>query len=110
MVTQTLDRPGLTERERVLALLRARQAALRALGIKRLRLFGSLARGEAAPASDVDLLAEIDHCFKFSLIDHVRLESDLAKLIGRRVDLATAPWKMHPRMRHRVEQDAIEIF
>ena len=108
--SQTLDRPGVAERERVLALLRAQEPDLRALGVKRLRLFGSLARGEPGPASDVDLLAELDHSFKFSLIDHVGLEHDLADLLGRRVDLSTAPWKMRPRMRERVERDAIEIF
>ena len=108
--SQTLDRSGVPERERVLALLRAQEPELRALGVKRLRLFGSLARGEAGPESDVDLLAELDHSFKFSLIDHVGLEHDLADLLGRRVELSTAPWKMRPRIRERVERDAIEIF
>jgi uncharacterized protein len=108
--SQTVDRPGVAERDRVVALLRAKVPDLRALGVKRLRLFGSIARGEAGPESDVDLLAELDHSFKFSLIDHVGLEDDLADLLGRRVDLSTAPWKMRPRMRNRVERDAIEIF
>ena len=108
--SHTLDRSGVAERDRVLALLRGQEPELRALGVKRLRLFGSLARGEPRPESDVDLLAELDHSFKFSLIDHVGLEYDLADLLGRRVDLSTAPWKMRPRMRERVERDAIEIF
>jgi predicted nucleotidyltransferase len=43
----TIDRVGLAERERVLTLLRAKEAELRALGVTRLRLFGSMARGEA---------------------------------------------------------------
>jgi predicted nucleotidyltransferase len=107
---KTLERPSVAERERVLALLHAQEPALRALGVKRLRLFGSVARGEAGPDSDVDLLAELDHSFKFSLIDHVGLEQDLADLLGRPVDISTAPWKMRPRMRKRVERDAIEIF
>jgi uncharacterized protein len=108
--SQILDRPGVAERDRILALLRGQEPELRALGVKRLRLFGSLARGEAGPESDVDLLAELDHSFKFSLIDHVGLEHDLADLLGRRVELSTAPWKMRPRIRERVERDAIEIF
>jgi len=107
---QTLDRPGVAERERVLALLRGQEPELRALGLKRLRLFGSIARGEAGPESDVDLLAEIDHSFKFSLIDLVGLQQDLEDLIGRKVEIATAAEKMRPRMRARVEADAIEIF
>ena len=56
----TIDRAGLAERERVLTLLRAREAELRALGVSRLRLYGSMARSEAGPESDVDLMAELD--------------------------------------------------
>jgi predicted nucleotidyltransferase len=55
-------------------------------------------------------MAEIDHHAKFSLIDHVGLEYDLGDLLGRRVDMSTAPWKMRPRMRRRVDRDAIEVF
>ena len=108
--SQTLERPGTAERERVLALLRAQEPELRALGIKRLRLFGSLARGDAGPESDVDLLAEIDHSSRFSLLDLAGLQRDLAELIGREVQIATAVEEMRPRIRGRVEADAIEIF
>jgi hypothetical protein len=55
----TIDRLGLAERERV-ALLRTREPELRALGVSRLRLYGSMARSEAGPESDVDLMAELD--------------------------------------------------
>jgi predicted nucleotidyltransferase len=106
----TIDRPGLAERERVLALLRAKETELRAIGVTRLRLFGSMARGEAGPESDVDLLAELDHSAKFSLLDHVGLEYDLGDLLGRRADISTAPWKMRSQMRRRVEREAIEVF
>ena len=108
--SQALERPGVAERDRVLALLRAQEPKLRALGVKRLRLFGSLARSEAGPDSDVDLLAELDHSFKFSLLDLAGLQRDLTALIGRKVDIATAIEEMRPRIRRRVEADAIEIF
>jgi predicted nucleotidyltransferase len=78
--------------------------------VTRLRLFGSMARGEAGPESDVDLIADIDPDADFSLIDHVGLEQDLAEVLGRPVDVSTAPHKMRPRMRHRVEAEAIEVF
>jgi uncharacterized protein len=102
--------PGLAERERVLRILREREPELRARGVVRLRLFGSIARGEAGSGSDVDLLAEIDRGGGFSLIDHVGLEQDLADVLGRTVEISTAPWKMRLRMRARVEADAIEVF
>ena len=44
----------------VIATLRAHEAELRAAGIHRLSLFGSVARGDAGPDSDVDLAAELD--------------------------------------------------
>jgi hypothetical protein len=106
----TIDRVDLAERERVLTLLRAKEAELRALGVTRLRLFGSMARGEAGPESDVDLIAEIDHGFGFSLLDLVGLQQDLGELIGRKVEIATAAERMRPRIRRRVEADAIEVF
>lgn len=102
--------PGLAERERVLRLLRAHEAELRACGVMRLRLFGSMARGEAAPESDVDLLAEIAPEADFSLIDHVRLEYRLADLLGRPVEISTAAWKMRPRTSRRAEADAVEVL
>ena len=106
----TLDRAGLAERERVLTLLRAKEAELRALGVARLRLFGSVARGEAGPESDVDLIAEIDHGSGFSLLDLVELQRDLGESIGRKVEIATAVERMRSRIRRRVEADAIEVF
>ncbi len=52
---QTLD-PALAERERVLRILRAEEPRLRLRGSAGLSLFGALARGDAAPRSDVDLV------------------------------------------------------
>ena len=100
---------GRAERDRVLHVLRRHGAELRALGVTRLRLFGSTARGEAGPGSDVDLIAEIDPDADFSLVDHVGLEDRLAELLGRPVEISTAPWKMPAGMRRRVEADAVEV-
>lgn len=105
-----LEAGGLAERKRVLEILRAQEPDLRARGVTRLRLFGSVARGEAGPESDVDLLAEIDHTSGFSLLDLVGLQHDLEDLIGRKVEIATAADRMRPRIRRRVEADAIEVF
>ena len=103
---------GVAERDRVLATLRAHEPQLRRRGVGRLRLFGSIARGEAGPTSDVDRIAEIDRgrVARFSLLDLAGLELDLADLLGRVVQIVIAPDAMHPRMRMRVEADAIEVF
>jgi predicted nucleotidyltransferase len=106
---QTLARPP-TERERVLRILRKHEAEIRALGVTRLRMFGSMARGEAGPESDVDLIVDIDRRARFSLLDLVGLQHFLQDLLGRDVDIGTTVDKMRPRMRRRFDVDAIEVF
>jgi uncharacterized protein len=106
----TIVSRGLVERERVLRVLRQHEAELRAQGVTRLRMFGSMARGEAGPKSDVDLIAEIDRSVSFSLLDLVGLHDRLQDLVGRDVDVGTTVAKMRPRMRQRFEADAIDVF
>jgi uncharacterized protein len=69
--TKMIDAAGPVERERVLAALRQEVPRLRGLGITRLSLFGSMARGEIDSRSDVDLLVEIDPASHFSLFELV---------------------------------------
>jgi uncharacterized protein len=107
---KTTLRPGIALRERVLRILREHEAEIRARGITRLRLFGSIVRGEAGPGSDVDLLAEIDVEAHFSLIDHVSLQYRLAELLDHPVEISTAPWKLRPRVRRRIEAEAVEVL
>jgi hypothetical protein len=107
---RTLAPGALAERERVLRILRAHEAEIRAQGVTRLRMFGSMARGEAGPESDVDLLAEIDRRTSFSLIDLVGLQYQLGDLVGRKVDVGTSLENTRPRIRQRIESDAIEVF
>jgi uncharacterized protein len=108
--TNTIDARAATERARVLRLLREHETELRAKGITRLRLFGSMARGEAGPQSDVDLIAEIDQSVRFSLLDLVSLQGFLRDLLDRKVDVGTTVAKMPPSMRQRFEAEAIEVF
>ncbi|MGH6898174.1 MAG: nucleotidyltransferase family protein [Geminicoccaceae bacterium] len=100
---------GLAERERVLRVLRERERSLRARGVTRLALFGSTARGDMGPKSDVDLLIEIDPERRFGLFAFLDLKDDLAALLGRPVDLAFAD-AMRPRLRTAVLEDAVEVF
>jgi predicted nucleotidyltransferase len=69
-----------------------------------------LARGDAGPGSDVDLLAEIEPGCGFSLLDLVGLQHELGDLTGRKVEIGTAVERMRPRVRARVEADAVEVF
>lgn len=108
--TALLD-PGLAERERVLRLLRTHAAEIRARGITRLHLFGSLARGEAGPESDVDLLIEVDRAATFTLVELANLGRFLTGLLQRPVEFAF-PDRMRerPRLWQRVSREAIEVL
>jgi predicted nucleotidyltransferase len=68
--------------------LEARRSELRAFGLRRLGLFGSCARGEERPGSDVDLLVEFEPSRK-TLSNLVDLGDFLEALFHRRVELIT---------------------
>jgi predicted nucleotidyltransferase len=80
------------KRDDVISKLRAHEAELRAAGILRLAIFGSVARGDNSPESDVDLLADFDKTKHYTLLTMGRLESRLADLLGTRVDLSSPEW------------------
>jgi predicted nucleotidyltransferase len=75
-------------KERVLSLLQARQDHIRALGVKRLGLFGSFARGQQDRGSDVDVLVEFELGRK-TFSNFIHLAFFLEELFGRRVELVT---------------------
>jgi predicted nucleotidyltransferase len=93
----------------VLNTLRAHQQVLRQAGITHLSLFGSVARNEAGPDSDIDLAAEFDPAAKMDLIRLVELEYELADLLGRRVEILPEPIRKD-RLRANVERDRIRAF
>ncbi len=94
-----------SDRDHVIATLRAHERYLKDAGIVRLRLFGSVARGEAG--NDVDLVAELDRAL--SLIDLVGLENRLSYPLGRPVDLAQER-TLKPRVRANVDREALLAF
>ena len=60
---------------------------LKQYGVRRAGLFGSVARGEARPESDVDLLVELPETS--SLLDLAGLQIDLETILGKKVDVIT---------------------
>ena len=81
-------------------------AAAAAHGVSNLRVFGSVARGEDHPGSDVDLLADFPP--GLSLFGLGRLEADLEGILGTRVDLIPAA-DLKPGVQERVESDLIAL-
>jgi hypothetical protein len=72
-----------------------------------LRLFGSTARGEERPDSDVDLIADFDSSIGY--FELIRAEAALAAFFGRPVDLLTEP-AISSHMRGAVLDSARVIF
>jgi uncharacterized protein len=76
-------------------------------GATQVRLIGSVARGEARPDSDVDLLVTWRE--GTSLLDHAALMLELESLLGRKVDIASDGW-VKPSIRESVYRDAIALW
>lgn len=96
-------------RDEVIATLRAHEPELRAAGVIRLAIFGSTARDEARPDSDIDLLAAFDDARNLSLLEVIGIESRLADLLGRPVDLIE-DGTLRPRARQRAGREAVRAF
>jgi predicted nucleotidyltransferase len=75
-------------------------------GATEVRVFGSVARGEAGPDSDVDLLVKMAP--ERSLLDHVALWQDLEDLLGRKVDLVSEK-ALHRLMRDQILKEAVPL-
>ena len=75
-------------------------------GARNLKIFGSVARGEDQPTSDVDFLVEMDE--KSTLLDYIGLIQELENLLGCKVDVAE-PASLHPLIRDRVLQEAVPL-
>jgi uncharacterized protein with HEPN domain/predicted nucleotidyltransferase len=96
-------------RETVITALRAHESELRASGVVRLSLFGSTARGDARPDSDIDLLAAFDDARPLSLLDVIRIENQISDLLGHAVDLIEEG-TLKPRVRQSVDREAMRAF
>jgi len=75
------------KRDEVLAIVAAHREQLQEMGVKSLQLFGSVARDEARPDSDVDFLVEFDRCV--GLFDFIRVRLYLEDILGCSVDMGT---------------------
>jgi len=72
-------------------------------------LFGSFARGEQTPLSDVDLLVVYDDKVRVSLLKHAAMICELEKIINRPVDLVEEG-TLRPRIAESVNQDKKLIY
>lgn len=107
--TRKMDR----DRDAILASLRAHEAELRRAGVLSLSLFGSAARGEAGPKSDIDVLVRLSEHFAEGGYEYLGrlqdLRERLGQIVGREVDIVTEPIRKD-RLRRNVEEDRVLAF
>ena len=82
----------------------AHKAELKDQGVKTLSVFCSLARGDAEPGSDADLLIEVER--PFGLFKFVEVKAYLENILGCPVDLVT-PDSLHPALRDIILGEAV---
>jgi hypothetical protein len=76
-------------------------------GAMNVRVFGSVARGEAMPDSDLDLLVRWDYG-RMSAWGGAELDAELEALLGRRVDVVSENG-LHPALRETILREAVPL-
>lgn len=83
--------------------------ALNAQGVSALYLFGSVARGEAMPDSDVDVLIDVEPGRRFNILHLAGVYNRLRSTLGTEVDLVTLR-SMDGQFRQKVLADAVRVY
>ena len=96
-------------REQVISKIRRNAEAIRALGAGGLYLYGSHARDEAGPGSDIDVFVDRDPSKHFGFIELTELEFLLRDILGAEVDVATRTG-LHPALSWEIEKSAIKVL
>ena len=96
-------------RDAIIATLKAREPDLRRLGARHIALFGSVARGEASEASDIDILVDLQPDAPIGVFEYVGLTQFIADLFPMPVDLANHA-RLKPHVRPSTEREAVYAF
>ena len=97
------------DRQEIIARLRVNETALRKRGVRHAALFGSCARGEERPDSDVDITIEIDPAARIGVYEYVAIKDYIAGLFDTRVDVVRRD-RLKPYVRPAAVEDAIYAF
>lgn len=94
----------------VISALRSHQEDLRSLGVKSLALFGSIARGQARPDSDIDIAATYDDAVVRDLMDMGGVAAAIESYLGTdNFDLANEA-NLSPHVRGQFTREHVRIF
>ncbi|WP_425986122.1 nucleotidyltransferase family protein [Brevundimonas sp. TWP1-2-1b1] len=93
----------------VIAVLREHEGELRRQGVTHAALFGSVARGDAGPDSDLDIMVQIDPAADVNLYDYVGITQFIGDLFAGRADVSDREMLIEP-VRREAEREAIFAF
>jgi predicted nucleotidyltransferase len=96
-------------KEDAIRILKQAEPELRARGVTSLALFGSTARDEASPDSDVDVLVELDETRRMSLFDLSEIKFYASDVLGHPADVAIRK-SIRPSYRDNIETDSLKVF
>jgi predicted nucleotidyltransferase len=97
------------KRQDIIDILRKNADSLRARGIRHAALFGSIARGEAGPGSDIDIMIELDPQAEIDIFTYAGLKRHVAELFDGPVDVINKD-ALKPSLREPVTADAVYAF
>jgi uncharacterized protein len=97
------------DKQDILATLREHEAALKAHGVTHAALFGSRARGDAEPDSDIDIMIELDPAARVTMFDYVDIKEFIEGLFREPVDVVNRDG-LKPLVRPQAAADAIYAF
>ena len=99
--------PGQLDRAGILAALHERKPDLvRRYGVSRIALFGSIARGEGRPDSDIDVVVELAQPDLFAL---VHIKEELESGLRRPVDVIPYTSLMNDFLKARIQREAVYV-
>jgi predicted nucleotidyltransferase len=96
-------------RNEVIERLQRNADVIKGMGATSLYLFGSAARDDAQPDSDLDLFIDYDPARRFSLIDLVGIKQFLEEKMSAEIDITTRD-SLHPMLKAEIEQSAVRVF